>query len=304
MARATKPSLVTLGDFFHFAVARFRAARLAYGHGTTNAVDEAAFMVLEALRLPISRIDPWLDLVPTEPEKARLMTLIAARIGLRMPAPYLLEAAYMPHPNNKIRTPTRTKPCNPWPVARARRPHRSPQPASPTNQAVQHPALVMTGAMTAYTPTGTCHPMRRPRQPGQPHTRRRAHITDKIAISKTRQRQPRTTATTAALQRCGMASHNLSSKVSTAGVDRRCVDRWTHRLQSRRWHVLRQRIEYYKRASHTAETKLCQPARAVSSGVHIATGAINVGTGAPPDPVPPPHGHTRGSPPPPRGTPS
>ncbi|HQS16137.1 50S ribosomal protein L3 N(5)-glutamine methyltransferase [Reyranella sp.] len=95
MARVTKSSLVTLGDFFHFAVARFRAARLAYGHGTTNAVDEAAFMVLEALRLPISRIDPWLDLVPTEPEKARLMTLIEARIGLRMPAPYLLEAAYM-----------------------------------------------------------------------------------------------------------------------------------------------------------------------------------------------------------------
>ena len=95
MARATKSSLVTLGDFFHFAVARFRTARLAYGHGTTNAVDEAAFMVLEALRLPISRIDPWLDLVPTVSEKARLMTLIEARIALRMPAPYLLEAAYM-----------------------------------------------------------------------------------------------------------------------------------------------------------------------------------------------------------------
>lgn len=95
MSRATKSSLVTLGDFFHFAVARFRTARLAYGHGTTNAVDEAAFMVLEALRLPISRIDPWLDLVPTVSEKARLMTLIEARVALRMPAPYLLEAAYM-----------------------------------------------------------------------------------------------------------------------------------------------------------------------------------------------------------------
>jgi ribosomal protein L3 glutamine methyltransferase len=95
MARPTKPSLVTLGDFFKFAVARFRAARLAYGHGTTNAVDEAAFMVLEALRLPIDRIDPWLDLVPTPAEKARLVTLIEARGALRMPAPYLLEAAYM-----------------------------------------------------------------------------------------------------------------------------------------------------------------------------------------------------------------
>ena len=95
MAQANKPSLVTLGDFFHFAVRRFRQARLSYGHGTTNAVDEAAFLVLEALRLPIHRIDPWLDLKPTSVERARLLTLIDARIGLRMPAPYLLGAAYM-----------------------------------------------------------------------------------------------------------------------------------------------------------------------------------------------------------------
>ena len=74
---------------------RFRAARLAYGHGTTNAVDEAAFMMLEALRLPIHNIDPWLDLKPTPAERARLLTLIDARVSLRMPAPYLLGAAYM-----------------------------------------------------------------------------------------------------------------------------------------------------------------------------------------------------------------
>jgi ribosomal protein L3 glutamine methyltransferase len=95
MAQANKPSLVTLGDFFHFAVRRFRQARLSYGHGTTNAVDEAAFLMLEALRLPIHRIAPWLDLKPTPAERARLLTLIDARIGLRMPAPYLLGAAYM-----------------------------------------------------------------------------------------------------------------------------------------------------------------------------------------------------------------
>ena len=95
MAQANKPSLVTLGDFFHFAVRRFRQARLSYGHGTTNAVDEAAFLMLEALRLPIHRIDPWLDLKPTPAERARLLTLIDARISLRMPAPYLLGAAYM-----------------------------------------------------------------------------------------------------------------------------------------------------------------------------------------------------------------
>lgn len=95
MAAASKPSLLTLGDFFRLAVRRFRAARLAYGHGTTNAVDEAAFLVLEALHLPIHTLDPWLDLRPTAAERARLLTLIEARVSLRMPAPYLLGAAYM-----------------------------------------------------------------------------------------------------------------------------------------------------------------------------------------------------------------
>jgi ribosomal protein L3 glutamine methyltransferase len=95
MPRADRPAPVTLGDFFRLAVRRFRAARLAYGHGTTNAIDEAAFLVLEALRLPIHTLDPWLDLKPTPAERARLATLIEARIALRMPAPYLLGAAYM-----------------------------------------------------------------------------------------------------------------------------------------------------------------------------------------------------------------
>jgi len=95
MPAATKPSLVTLGDFFRLAERRFRAARLAYGHGTTNPRDEAAFLVLEALRLPIHGIAPWLALKPTKSERTRLLALIDARISLRLPAPYLLGAAYM-----------------------------------------------------------------------------------------------------------------------------------------------------------------------------------------------------------------
>ncbi len=95
MARRLKSSLDTLGDLFRFAVQRFKDARLAYGHGTTNAVDEAAFLLLEGLRLPIHNIDPWLALRPTEAEKARLLTLIDARIALRLPAPYLVGATYM-----------------------------------------------------------------------------------------------------------------------------------------------------------------------------------------------------------------
>ncbi len=95
MPAANKPSLDTLGDIFRFAVRRFQAARLAYGHGTTNARDEAAFVVLEALRLPIDRLEPYLYLRPTPGERARLLTLIDARVSLRLPAPYLVGAAYM-----------------------------------------------------------------------------------------------------------------------------------------------------------------------------------------------------------------
>src|SRR5262249_17201896 len=67
----------------------------ACAQGTRNAREEAAFMVREGLRLPIDRLEPYLDLRPTAAERARLLTLINARISLRMPAPYLLGAAYM-----------------------------------------------------------------------------------------------------------------------------------------------------------------------------------------------------------------
>src|ERR1700761_9104574 len=75
MPASSTSSLETVDDFFRLAVRRFRGARLGYGHGTTNAVDEAAFLILEALRLPIHTIDPWLDLEPTAPERARLLPL-------------------------------------------------------------------------------------------------------------------------------------------------------------------------------------------------------------------------------------
>jgi ribosomal protein L3 glutamine methyltransferase len=88
-------NLLTLRDYFRLAVSRFNAANLAYGHGATNALDEAAFIVLEALRLPIDRLDPFLDARLTRGERARLLGLIEARIATRKPAAYLLRRAYI-----------------------------------------------------------------------------------------------------------------------------------------------------------------------------------------------------------------
>jgi ribosomal protein L3 glutamine methyltransferase len=86
---------VTLRDFFRFAVSRFNAANLAFGHGTTNSVDEAAFLLLEALHLPIDALDPFLDARLLPAERARLLTLIEARVATRKPAAYLLNRAYI-----------------------------------------------------------------------------------------------------------------------------------------------------------------------------------------------------------------
>ena len=87
--------LVTLRDYLRYAVSRFEAARLVYGHGATDALDEAAFIVLEGLHLPIDRLDPFLDARLLPHERERLADLIDARVTTRKPAPYLLNKAYI-----------------------------------------------------------------------------------------------------------------------------------------------------------------------------------------------------------------
>lgn len=87
--------LISVRDLLRFAVSRFSAARLTYGHGTSTALDEAAFLLLEALKLPIDDINPWLDARLTRAERERLIGLIDARVTTRKPAPYLVGRAYI-----------------------------------------------------------------------------------------------------------------------------------------------------------------------------------------------------------------
>lgn len=87
--------LITVRDWLRHAVSRFRAAGLVHAHGATTALDEAAFMVLEGLHLPVDQLDPWLDARLTLSERERLHGLIEARIATRKPAPYLLGRTYI-----------------------------------------------------------------------------------------------------------------------------------------------------------------------------------------------------------------
>jgi ribosomal protein L3 glutamine methyltransferase len=95
VAAANANDLLTVRDFLRLAVTRFETAGLTYGHGTTNAFDDAAFLVLEALRLPVDRIDPWLDARLLPDERQRLAGLIETRVATRKPTAYLLNKAYI-----------------------------------------------------------------------------------------------------------------------------------------------------------------------------------------------------------------
>ncbi len=87
--------LSTIRDFLRWGLSEFRAAKVVHGHGTTSAVDEAAFLILEGLHLPVDDINPWLDARLLDAEKQKLARLIRARIDTRMPAAYLVKRAYI-----------------------------------------------------------------------------------------------------------------------------------------------------------------------------------------------------------------
>jgi len=80
---------LTLEQLVRRTEKRFKAARLHYGHGTDNARDEAAFLVLRGLSLPF---DTDLNRVAA-PE--RIEDLLEKRIKQRIPAAYLLNEAWL-----------------------------------------------------------------------------------------------------------------------------------------------------------------------------------------------------------------
>ncbi|RUP08549.1 50S ribosomal protein L3 N(5)-glutamine methyltransferase [Hyphomicrobium sp.] len=87
--------LVSVRDWLRYAVTSMTRAGLSYGHGTTNAVDEAAYLILATLDLPIDDINPWLDCRLTLAERESIDAVIAKRIETRKPAAYITNSAYI-----------------------------------------------------------------------------------------------------------------------------------------------------------------------------------------------------------------
>jgi len=88
--------MTTLGELIASGARRLEQAGVSFGHGTTNAHDEAAWLVLWRLGLPL---DSDLDSMANQPvapaDQARVATLFDERIATRKPAAYLTQEAWL-----------------------------------------------------------------------------------------------------------------------------------------------------------------------------------------------------------------
>jgi ribosomal protein L3 glutamine methyltransferase len=87
--------LFTIRDWIRFAVSKFEASDIFYGHGTDNGYDEAVWLIMSALHLPMDTLDNFFDARLTEAERSKLADFIEQRISKHTPTAYLLKEAWL-----------------------------------------------------------------------------------------------------------------------------------------------------------------------------------------------------------------
>jgi ribosomal protein L3 glutamine methyltransferase len=87
--------LSSIRDWLRYAVSRFEDSDVFFGHGTSNAYDEAIWLIFGFLHLPHDTIDNFLDADLTGKEKKYLLFLIEKRIKDKIPTAYLLNEAWL-----------------------------------------------------------------------------------------------------------------------------------------------------------------------------------------------------------------
>jgi ribosomal protein L3 glutamine methyltransferase len=87
--------LVTVRDWLRFAVTRFNRAGIFCGHGVADTYDEAVWLLLGTLSLPLDRLEPFLDACIPSDEREALFEAIERRTEERLPTAYLLGEAWL-----------------------------------------------------------------------------------------------------------------------------------------------------------------------------------------------------------------
>jgi ribosomal protein L3 glutamine methyltransferase len=86
---------MTLRAILREAIAQFKHAGLAFGHGTHNARDEAVYLILHTLKLPLGELDPVLERQLSASELEAVRAILRRRVNERTPAAYLTREAWL-----------------------------------------------------------------------------------------------------------------------------------------------------------------------------------------------------------------
>jgi ribosomal protein L3 glutamine methyltransferase len=91
----TTTLFTTPRDLLRYAVTRFNGAKLFFGHGSAEAFDEAAYLILHTLGLPLDKLDPFLDARLLPDEVLQVLAVIERRTNERVPAAYITNEAWL-----------------------------------------------------------------------------------------------------------------------------------------------------------------------------------------------------------------
>jgi ribosomal protein L3 glutamine methyltransferase len=91
----TTPNFCTPRDLLRYAVTRFNTAKLFFGHGSAEALDEAAYLILHTLKLPLDKLEPFLDARLLQEEVLQVLAVIERRVSERVPAAYITNEAWL-----------------------------------------------------------------------------------------------------------------------------------------------------------------------------------------------------------------
>ncbi len=94
MFAQARQHLRTPRDLLRFCTSRFNQARLSFGHGSDNAHDEAAYLILHTLFLPLDTLEPYLDAALLPEEIDAVLSLAERRVNERLPMAYLTRQAW------------------------------------------------------------------------------------------------------------------------------------------------------------------------------------------------------------------
>lgn len=87
--------LTSVRDVLRWTLSQFHRHELSFGHGSDNPSDEAIYLLLHTLHLPLDSIDPFLDAKLTYSERQQFLDLVRRRCEERLPAAYLTGEAWL-----------------------------------------------------------------------------------------------------------------------------------------------------------------------------------------------------------------